>query len=155
MKFKLYLIAFLLVIIGIGLTRCSPGGETKLAEDKLNNQNYKISNSDGLAQDLQQINTNLAFSSSVSVFPLTQGAKPVSVAFQEDKKFKLTYSDGSFLVGFWEIEGNQLKLTFMGVAALFGIEFPTEESVQLWIEKILDTSSVPGNGEQVTPGITL
>ena len=154
MKFKSCLWFFLFVI---GLTCCSPSGETNLSETKLNNQNYKIANSDELAQDLQQISSKVLLNkqiqnSSVSVFPMTQGAKPLSVAFQADKKFKLTYSDGSFLVGLWEMEGNQLKLTFMGISALFGLEFPTEESIQLWIEKILDVEVEP-----VTPtnGIVL
>ena len=153
MKFKTYLWVFLLMLM-MGLTHCSPSGETNLSETKFNNQNYKIANSDELAQDLQQkilLNKQVQ-NSSASVFPVTQGAKPLSVAFQADKKFKLTYSDGSFLVGLWEMEGNQLKLTFMGISALFGLEFPTEESIQLWIEKILDVEVEP-----VTPtnGIVL
>ncbi|MBI2336237.1 MAG: hypothetical protein HYU97_05710 [Deltaproteobacteria bacterium] len=145
MKFKSCLWVLLLMM---GLAHCSPSGETNLSETKLNNQNYKIANSDELAQDLQQISSKVLSNkqiqnSSVSVFPVTQGAKPISVAFQADKKFKLTYSDGSFLVGLWEMEGNQLKLTFMGISALFGLEFPTEESIQLWIEKILDVEVEP------------
>lgn len=62
-------------------------------------------------------------------------SKPSSVKFNDDGTFKVSYSDGSYLVGQWKKVDTQLQLTFGGDSALFDIKFPDAESIELWLKK--------------------
>lgn len=76
-----------------------------------------------------------------SPLPASSPSKPSSVKFNDDGTFKVSYSDGSYLVGQWKKIDTQLQLTFGGDSALFDIKFPDAESIELWLKKATGQSS--------------
>lgn len=134
MKYK----AFLVLVMAVFFVACSQNEAPSSNNSQLSDKNYKIANSDDLAKAISLPTTsnvgkgiNLTINKSSSDILI----KPSDVNFNSDGTFKLSYDDGSYLVGLWKVIEPQLQLTFGGYSAMFDMKFPDAKSIELWIKK--------------------